>query len=169
MTPSQIIARSKKRDATGFKVRYAKIKKSKAVVDLVKATVPSGRVQTYLQFLSAMSTSGQVSKLVSKTKGRHFKVTMTADGSVSIELLKGKGKPRILNSGPECWKAWVAWYAWFAGTAALCWGAGVVNPGLGIVCVLALGVISFTLVDFNDACTSGSTMTVAGARRLGHE
>jgi hypothetical protein len=95
---------------------------------------------------------------------------MTADGSVSVKLLKGKGKAKVLNSGPECWEAWVAWYAWFAGTSALCWGAGALNPGLGIICALALGVISFTLVDFNNACKSASPMAVpVGARRFGNE
>jgi hypothetical protein len=170
MTPAQIIAKEKKRDAKSFKKRYAKLKKSKALVDLVKATVPSRKRATYLKLLTALSTSKQVSKLVSKTKGKHFKVTMTADGSVSVKLLKGKGKAKVLNSGPECWEAWVAWYAWFAGTSALCWGAGALNPGLGIICALALGVISFTLVDFNNACKSASPMAVpVGARRFGNE
>lgn len=170
MTPSQIIASAKKRDKKGFKKRYAKLKKSKALVDLVKATVPSKRVPKYLKLLTAMSTSKQVTKLVSKTKGKHFKVKMTADGSVSVKLLKGKKKPKVINGGPECWEAWVAWYAWFAGTSALCWGAGAVNPGLGVICALVIGVVSFTLVDFNSACRSTSTMTVpAGSRRLGYE
>jgi hypothetical protein len=170
MTPSQIIAKEKKRDAKTFKKRYAKLKKSKALVDLVKATVPSKKVSKYLQLLTAISTSKQVSKLVSRTKGRHFKVTMTGDGSVSVKLLKGKAKPKVLNAGPECWEAWVAWYAWLSATMALCGGAGVLNPGLGVVCSIVIGLISFTLVDFNDACKSTSPMMVpAEVRRFGHE
>ncbi len=170
MTPSQIIAAAKKRDAAGFKKRYAKLKTSKATVDVVRATISSGKVSKYLKLLTALSTSKQISKLVSKTKGKHFKIAITKDGSVSVKLLKGKGKPRILSAGPRCWKAWVAWYAWFAATSALCWGAGAVNPGLGIACALVLGVISFTLVDFNSACTSAPSMAVpVGVRRLSGE
>jgi hypothetical protein len=170
MTPAQIIAKEKKRDAKGFTKRYAALKKSTALVELVKATVPSRKVSTYLQLLTAMSTTKQVSSLVSKTKGKHFKVTVTGKGSVSVKLLKGKGKATVVNGGPECWEAWVAWYAWLSATMALCGGAGLLNPGLGVVCSIAIGLISFTLVDFNGACKSRSPMMLPpGARRFGHE
>lgn len=170
MTPAQIISKAKKRDKKGFEKRYKKIKQSKAVVAFVKATVPSKKVSKYLQLLTALSTSKQVSALVAKTKGKHFEVRMKANGLVSVKLLKGNKKPKLLNSGPECWEAWAAWYAWFTGSSALCWGAGAVNPGLGVICAIALGVISFTLIDFNSACHSSSAMSLpTGTRRFGNE
>lgn len=170
MTPAQIIAAARAKDATGFAKRYAKLKTSTALVDVVKGTVSSDRVWTYVKLLAAMSTSTQVSTLVSKTKGKHFSITISKSGATSVKLLAGTGKPKLLSSGPTCWKAWMAWYAWFSASSALCWGAGAVNPGLGIVCALALGVISFTLIDFNKACMTPPAMLIsAGVRRLSGE
>ena len=170
MSPAQIITKAKQHDKKGFEKRYKKIKQSKALVSLVKATSPAKKVSKYLQLLTALSTSKQVSSLVSKTKGKYFTVTMKANGSVSVKLIKGNKKAKVINFGPQCWEAWAAWYAWFTGTSALCWGAGAVNPGLGVVCAIALGVISFTLIDFNSACHSSTAMaSPAGARRFANE
>jgi hypothetical protein len=108
MTPSQIIAASKKKDKKAFAKWLAKLKTSTALVDLVKATVPSPRVSKYLQLLAALSTNAAMTKVVAKAKGKHFKVTMASDGAVKVKLLKAKGKPVVLNAGPECWEAWVA-------------------------------------------------------------
>ena len=147
-------------DKKAFAKRYKKLKTSNAIVGAVKATVPSGRVSKYLQLLTALSTDSQVSKLVAKTKGKHFKITMKADGTTSVKLLKGDGKAKVLDAGPKCWQAWAAWFAWLSATEALCWGAGALNPGAGLVCILVIGIIAFTLVDFNDACDHSGTVSV---------
>lgn len=167
MTPDQIIKAAEKISKTGVSKRYAKIQKSAALVALAKKTVKASKVKKYLRMLAAMSTDAQISRLLKKTKGKHFEVTRIGD-SISVKIVKGSGPPKVryvpalakaaavvVNTSavvPKCWQAWAAWAAWFAATEAICGAVSLWNPVAVAVCALVFGLISFTLIDFNDAC-----------------
>ena len=74
---------------------------------MVKPTVSSGRVRTYRQLLTAISTSAQVSKLVSRTKGKHVWVVIgqIADGTVFWPSVLAS-LVTVLAVGGRSWVIW---------------------------------------------------------------
>lgn len=172
VSTSKLVSLSAKRGKAALKWRQKKLASSKALSSLVSLTIPKKKRSAYLRVLAALSTKSQVNRLVKKTKGKHFVVTVKGS-SISVKLVKGSGKSVVKKTGyaplagPQCAEAYIAWYAWWAATGAICGAVSIANPAAGVLCALGFGLFSFVFIDFNNACKKYNGLACTASRREG--
>jgi hypothetical protein len=164
-TMAAVIAASKKRNKKAFNRRLAALKKSSALISVIKLA-DSRRAKLYLDFFAAASSDKQVSRLVKKTRGKRFSVSGNA----------AKGKVRLLSRTPggvnpldiDCPEGWIAYWAWFVASEMTCVAFGtMVGIALGetgpvavaggifsaAACDGLMGWLSAKFIDFNAPCS----------------
>lgn len=173
VSTKQLVSLSAKRGKAALTWRQKKLASSKALSSLVSLTIPKKKRSAYMRVLAALSTNSQVNRLIKKTKGKHFVVTVNGT-SISVKIVKGNGKSVIKKKkvytslgAPQCVEAYIAWYAWWAATAAICGAVSIANPLAGIICALGFGLFSFTFIDFNNACKKYNGLACGAARKEG--
>lgn len=148
-TMANVISDSKRKNKKAHSARVAKLKKSTALVSIIKKAAPK-RLGLYLDFFAAASTAKMVDKLVKKTKGKYFRVTGTPRAP-KAKLLPGKGPVVLLSADVKCPEGWIAIAAWELGVGMLCAGAGAAAGGAALPSII--GVIP----------AAGATAAICGA------
>ncbi len=164
-TMAKVISDSKKKNKKAFAARLAKLKKSKALVSIVKDVAPK-RYTLYMEFFAAASTMKMVDTLLKKTKGKFFTVSGTPSAP-KVKLVKGTNGGRLLTPGINCVEGWAAVAAWEFGVGLLCWGAAAAAAGASlpsivgvipaaaataVICQAFFIWLSNQFIDFNAAC-----------------
>lgn len=181
-----LIKKAKKKNSKAFKKRLASLKKSPALVKLVRQA-NSRRYSLYMEYFAAITSAKKIAKLVKKTKGKHFVVT--GKQSRPRVLLVSNASPAAAIVGATvvpteitCWQGWVAFWAWWVGAEMTCVGFGAaVGAGMSPTGPMAVGggliaasacnglmaYLQQQFIDFEAACRNIPNLKSVNASRWG--
>lgn len=166
-----VIKKAKRKNRASFNKRLRTIKKSAALVAIVKrANKP--RHSLYMEFFAATITQKKAKRLVKKTAGKHFVVTGTKSRPQvrlisNLSVLSKDGGIDLTPTGFSCWQGWVAFWAYWLGAEMTCTafgaavGAGMSPTGpvavgggifAGAACNGLMSFLQAQFIDFESAC-----------------